>query len=123
MYALAVLSRRGRGHVVALGLLAVVCRDVAEVKRREVRAAALAGWRGRVALEFADYLATAPGPVFSASRKKYVGHRFAVAGTGHPYVYGVGGHLDAPGWILAGAMVWIENFGECPKVARREGEL
>ena len=58
MYALSVLSRRGRGHVVALSLVAVVCHGVAEVARRERRAAALAGWRGRVALEFADYLDT-----------------------------------------------------------------
>lgn len=55
MYALSVLSRRGRGHVVALSLVAVVCHGVAEVARRERRAAALAGWRGRVALELADY--------------------------------------------------------------------
>ena len=116
MYALSVLSRRGRGHVVALSLVAVVCHGVAEVARRERRAAALAGWRGRVALEFADYLdshrACAPEPepkIWRDSKGKIVTIcrelRTGRNGGGCGKLRGAdgSGDLDAPDFVHVGA--------------------
>lgn len=43
MYALSIVSRRGRGHLVALDLLRVVCRVRAVVIERKNRALVLRG--------------------------------------------------------------------------------
>ena len=133
MYALSVLSRRRRGHVVALSLVAVVCHGVAEVARRERRAAALAGWRGRVALEFADYLDThrvcepepEPEPVFSESRGLYQLGADVGAMTGAGQWRGA---LDAPEFMAAGSCLSMFPFGTWPgdavaRIFRRGGAL
>lgn len=96
-YALAVLSRRCRGHVVPVDLL----RVVASVANR-------AGVRRRVSAAFAGYLVTDAGPgvvpMFSARRAAH-GVRIdesALTGCWEMLRSAGGGPLDAPEFIAAG---------------------
>lgn len=106
-YALAVLSRRCRGHVVPLDLL----RVVASVANR-------AGVRRRVASAFKGYLVTDAGPgvvpMFSARREWHVYGFDSYCATSHRMPLGLvcggsdvsilaGGPLDAPVLIAAGS--------------------
>ena len=121
-YALAVLSRRCRGHVVPVDLL----RVVASVANR-------AGVRRRVSAAFAGYLVTDAGPgvvpMFSARR---AAHEYGILSEcvtgagGVGFFYGGlgegGGPIDAPILLPSGAMR-SADFGKYSGVVHRWSEL
>lgn len=104
-YVRAVFSEKRRGYCLPVDLLRAHCRAVV-----------CSGARERVSRAFADYLVTDPeaGYPFRDSRDKYQLRRVGVMGTGFQMPSDFGGHLDAPEWVLSGAMRWVDGVGPFP---------
>lgn len=111
-YVRACFSKRARGHCLPLEL---VRRHLGAVNRSE--------FKRRVARAFSGYLVTdsEAGYPFRESRKNYAPKEVGVLRTGFAYVHGVGGELDAPEWIAAGGMYWIDGVGPFPDSCPRGG--
>lgn len=110
MFAMTKFSRRCRGQAVACDLVRAVlkCKNKLTAMRRNE------AMRARLAEGFANYLVTdyEAGYPFRSSRVKYAQRRISVLNTGFQY-HELGGHLDAPEYMAAGGMRWLEslNYG------------
>lgn len=120
MFVISVSSRRGRGHVVACDLLRVVCRCVARVARDRKRAAALVGWRGRVASSFDGYLTTEKAPKVWRDRRSGRVVVLSDRWSGSDWVdlrdgfedAKTGAFIDATAWLGAGSCEPCVGGGE-----------
>lgn len=110
-YVRAVFSRRMRGYALPVELVRVHLRALRMIETPRSK---------RLRAAFAGYLVSESDiAAFSESRKKYAPRIIGVVRTGFAYVDCVGGDIDAPGWILAGAMGWVDGAGVWPVCVMR----